>query len=93
MSEVNVAPDSQGEFDRLQKKLVPLWKSIERFNQDPQTIVVVPSMSIRAATRRLEILPRRKNTSPTPTQPVGLGQAAKKKVGRLLLPGIESSSS
>jgi hypothetical protein len=41
-------PDSQTEFDRLQNKLVPLWKSIERFNQDPQTIVVVPSMSIDA---------------------------------------------
>jgi hypothetical protein len=41
-------PDSLTEFDRLQKKLVPLWKSIERFNQDPQTIVVVPSMSIDA---------------------------------------------
>jgi pheganomycin biosynthesis PGM1-like protein/ATP-grasp domain-containing protein len=40
--------DSQVEFDRLQEKLVPLWKSIERFNQDPQTIVVVPSMSIDA---------------------------------------------
>jgi hypothetical protein len=40
--------DSQSEFDRLQGKLVPLWKSIERFNQDPQTIVVVPSMSIDA---------------------------------------------
>ena len=40
--------DSQTEFDRLQKKLVPLWKSIERFNQDAQTIVVVPSMSIDA---------------------------------------------
>src|SRR6201997_901739 len=39
---------SDPEFDRLQKKLVPLWKSIERFNQDPQTIVVVPSMSIDA---------------------------------------------
>src|ERR1700693_1633007 len=39
---------SQSEFDRLQKKLVPLWKSIEHFNQDPQTIVVVPSMSIDA---------------------------------------------
>lgn len=38
----------QAEFDELQKKLVPLWKSIERFNQDPQTIVVVPSMSIDA---------------------------------------------
>src|SRR5881227_1347599 len=40
--------NSQTDFDRLQKKLVPLWKSIERFNQDPQTIVVVPSMSIDA---------------------------------------------
>jgi PGM1 C-terminal domain len=48
MSERNVAADSQAEFDRLQKKLVPLWKSIERFSQDPQTIVVVPSMSIDA---------------------------------------------
>jgi len=42
------ASDSQVQFDQLQKKLVPLWKSIERFNQDPQTIVVVPSMSIDA---------------------------------------------
>src|SRR5437868_9267567 len=46
MSEQKLAADSQAEFDQLQKKLVPLWKSIERFNQDPQTIVVVPSMSI-----------------------------------------------
>ena len=38
----------QTRFDQLQTKLVPLWKSIERFNQDPQTIVVVPSMSIDA---------------------------------------------
>jgi hypothetical protein len=44
----NLASNSQAEFDQLQKKLVPLWKSIERFNQDPQTIVVVPSMSIDA---------------------------------------------
>jgi hypothetical protein len=48
MSEGKVAAASQAEFDQLQKKLVPLWKSIERFNQDPQTIVVVPSMSIDA---------------------------------------------
>jgi hypothetical protein len=48
MSERKPATDSQAEFDQLQKKLVPLWKSIERFNQDPQTIVVVPSMSIDA---------------------------------------------
>ena len=48
MSEREVSKASSAEFDRLQKKLVPLWKSIERFNQDPQTIVVVPSMSIDA---------------------------------------------
>jgi PGM1 C-terminal domain/ATP-grasp domain len=57
MSEAEVAAESgitdpgynsQTQFDRLQKKLVPLWKSIERFNQDPQTIVVVPSISIEA---------------------------------------------
>ena len=41
--------NSQEQFDRLQKKLVPLWKSIERFNQDPQTIVVVPSLSVDLA--------------------------------------------
>ncbi|PYK51125.1 MAG: hypothetical protein DME51_04040 [Verrucomicrobia bacterium] len=46
MSEGKIAPDSQEEFDELQKKLVPLWKSIEHLNQDPQTVVVVPSMSI-----------------------------------------------
>ena len=34
------------DFDRLQKKLVALWKSIERLNQDPQTIVLESSMSI-----------------------------------------------
>jgi hypothetical protein len=48
MSEREASKASQTEFDQLQKKLVPLWKSIERFNQDPQTIVVVPSMSIDA---------------------------------------------
>ena len=48
MSEREVSKASQTEFDQLQKKLVPLWRSIERFNQDPQTIVVVPSMSIDA---------------------------------------------
>src|SRR5437870_11645849 len=48
MSDSKPAPDSQIQFDQLQKKLVPLWKSIERLNQDPQTGVVVPSMSIDA---------------------------------------------
>src|SRR5882724_8438321 len=46
MSEPEVTAESHAQFDRLQKKLVPLWKSIECLNQDPQTIVLVPSMSI-----------------------------------------------
>ncbi len=33
-------------FGALQPKLVPLWKSIQSFNQDAQTIVVVPSLSV-----------------------------------------------
>src|SRR5437762_3637323 len=37
---------AEAEFDRLQKKLVPLWRSIQSFNQDEQTIVVVPSLTI-----------------------------------------------
>ena len=48
MPESKISTDWQDQFDQLQKKLVPLWKSIERFNQDPQTIVVVPSMSVDA---------------------------------------------
>ena len=48
MLEPKIVTQSQDQFDHLQKKLVPLWKSIERFNQDPQTIVVVPSISIEA---------------------------------------------
>src|SRR6266568_389982 len=48
MPEPKLASESQDQFDQLQKKLVPLWKSIQSFNQDPQTIVVVPSMSIDA---------------------------------------------
>src|SRR5512140_1247420 len=33
-------------FDALQAKLVELWKFIQSMNQDEQSIVVVPSMSI-----------------------------------------------
>ena len=33
-------------YDQLQARLVPLWKSIERLNQDEQTIVVVPSLTL-----------------------------------------------
>lgn len=37
---------AEAQFEELQRKLVPLWKSIQSFNQDEQTIVVVPSMTI-----------------------------------------------
>ncbi|HEX6262085.1 MAG TPA: hypothetical protein VF097_04480, partial [Actinomycetota bacterium] len=36
--------DDQAAFEALQAKLVPLWSSIESFNPDPQTIVVVPAL-------------------------------------------------
>ncbi|MGH9026165.1 MAG: peptide ligase PGM1-related protein [Acidimicrobiia bacterium] len=39
-------PDAQARFEALQEKLVPLWHSIEALNQDPQTIVVVPSITL-----------------------------------------------
>src|SRR6266567_6179520 len=48
MRETKLVADLEAQFDQLQRKLVPLWKSIQAFNQDPQTIVVVPSMSIDA---------------------------------------------
>jgi hypothetical protein len=36
------------EFDALQQKLVPLWRSIRELNRDAQTIVVVPSLSLES---------------------------------------------
>src|SRR3954466_3886389 len=38
--------EAAAQFDKLQQKLVPLWELIESFNQQEQTIVVVPSMSL-----------------------------------------------
>ena len=43
------AEEVEARFERLQAKLKPLWKSIQAMSQDPQTIVVVPSMSLDAA--------------------------------------------
>src|SRR5262245_28017083 len=37
------------QFAALQAKLIPLWQSIRTMNQDPQTIVIVPSMNVDAA--------------------------------------------
>ena len=39
-------PHAQQRFELLQERLVPLWHSIEAMNQDEQTIVVVPSISL-----------------------------------------------
>ena len=39
------AEEAAKRFERLQQKLVPLWASIRAFNQDEQTIVVVPSIT------------------------------------------------
>src|SRR5437762_4108978 len=49
MRETKPGAELEAQFDQLQRKLISLWKSIEAFNQDPQTIVVVPSMSIDLA--------------------------------------------
>ena len=49
------AEEAAAQFDSLQQRLVPLWRSIESFNQDEQTIVVVPSMSIDMAITGLEV--------------------------------------
>src|SRR5204862_145993 len=47
LPELGLTPEEAGtQFNQLQRKLVPLWKSIQSFNQDEQTIVVVPSMTI-----------------------------------------------
>lgn len=41
--------DLISQFRELQKKLVPLWKSISSITPDEQTIVVVPSISLDAS--------------------------------------------
>jgi hypothetical protein len=38
--------EAASRFQELQNKLVPLWESIRAFNQNEQTIVVVPSQSV-----------------------------------------------
>src|SRR5262252_1644908 len=39
------AEEAANRFARLQKKLIPLWRSISALNQQEQTIVVVPSIT------------------------------------------------
>jgi hypothetical protein len=43
---VTSIPPTDAEFEALQRKLVPLWRSIDHINADPQTIVVVPSITL-----------------------------------------------
>jgi hypothetical protein len=38
--------ETSARFDALQRKLVPLWQSIQEMTQDEQTIVVVPSLTL-----------------------------------------------
>jgi hypothetical protein len=40
------APDADAAFEALRRKLVALWQSIQSINQEPQTIVVVPSLNV-----------------------------------------------
>ncbi len=49
------AEEATSAFDALQAKLVPLWESIQSFNQDEQTIVVVPSMTIDMSATGAEV--------------------------------------
>jgi PGM1 C-terminal domain len=43
---VTIDVRDQAAYDELQRKLVPLWKSLQQLNNDAQTIVVVPSAKI-----------------------------------------------
>ena len=49
------AEEAAAQFDQLQKKLVPLWQLIESFNQDEQTIVVIPSITVDMSATGFEI--------------------------------------
>ena len=41
-----IDPRDQTAYDALQAKLVPLWSSLDHFNSDDQTIVVIPSAEL-----------------------------------------------
>jgi hypothetical protein len=46
---------AEAQFTALQQKLVPLWRSIQTFTPDEQTIVVAPSLSIEMAVTGAEV--------------------------------------
>src|SRR6516162_9295017 len=43
---LTVSGDEAARFEELQRRLVPLWQSIQTMTQDEQTIVVVPSLTL-----------------------------------------------
>lgn len=47
--------NAEAQFAELQQKLGPLWQSIQSFNQDEQTIVVAPSMTMEMAETGAEV--------------------------------------
>ena len=56
LPELGLTPEeAEARFNQLQRKLVPLWKSIQSFNQDEQTIVVVPSLTLDFACSSSEL--------------------------------------
>ena len=59
-------------YSALQAKLVPLWKSIASLNRDPQTIVVVPSItleSLNMAPAVLQAMEERRSGPSTGSRP------------------------
>ena len=49
------AQQAAAQFDQLQRKLVSLWQLIESFNQQEQTIVVVPSVSLEMSVTGFQV--------------------------------------
>ncbi len=47
--------EAAAHFETLQEKLVPLWHSIQSFNEEEQTIVVAPSMTVEMAGTGAEV--------------------------------------
>jgi hypothetical protein len=54
MREARLLTDRRARFEELQKKLIPLWRSIERLSSDEQTIVVIPTMGSAASSASMQ---------------------------------------
>ena len=62
--------DARERFEHLQERLVPLWRSMEAMSDDPQTIVVVPSVSIDLVDGSHVPMQSYEECSPTPPGPI-----------------------